>query len=150
MTAMGNHGTVRYTLEVSDDAVATRFEIDDKTGQITTNVVLDYEGESPATADAAGSCAGADGDNPDRECTVTVIATDSTGNSTDGNGSNLRATVTITLTDVDEKPAFSTGSRTVSVPENSTDLYGAENARLQHRCSHRSHLHGNGPGATHC
>ena len=57
VTAMGNHGTVRYTLEVSDDA--TRFEIDDKTGQITTNVVLDYEGESPATADAAGSCAAA-------------------------------------------------------------------------------------------
>ena len=54
-------------------------------------------------------------------CTVTVTATDSTGENiaTD-------ATVTITITDVDETPAFSTGSQTVGVPENSTDLFGTD------------------------
>ena len=33
VTAMGNHGTIRYTLAGTD---ANRFDIDDKTGQITT------------------------------------------------------------------------------------------------------------------
>ena len=55
VTATGNHGTVRYTLTGED---SVQFEIDEKTGQITTNVELDYEGESPATAEDAGSCAG--------------------------------------------------------------------------------------------
>ena len=118
VTATGNYGTVRYTLD-SSSVDATRFEIDDSTGQITTNVDLDYEGESAATAAAAGSCDGANDGAPERECTVTVMATDSTGEAAPTN-----ATVTITITDVDEKPAFSTGSQAVGVPENSTDLFG--------------------------
>ena len=32
--------------------------------------------------------------------------------------------MTITITDVNEEPDFSTGSQIVSVPENSTDLWG--------------------------
>ena len=128
VTAMGNHGTVRYSLDNSGDATtaAPRFEIDDETGQITTTVDLDYESDSPATAEAAGSCADATSDTPDRECTVTVIATDSTGDSTTGTAPNLRATVTIMITDVDEAPAFTTGAQAIDVPENSTDLFGAE------------------------
>ena len=122
VTATGNHGTVRYTLTGED---SVQFEIDEKTGQITTNVELDYEGESPATAEAAGSCADAVENTPDRECTVTVTATDSTGEATSAAQANLNATVTIMITDVDEEPAFSTREQTVSVPENSTDLFGA-------------------------
>ena len=125
VTATGNHGTVRYSLDAGDDA--ERFKIDDKTGQITTNVVLDYEGGAPATADDAGSCARASSGSPDRECTVTVMATDSTGESTSTTAPNFHATVTIMITDVDEKPDFSTaGAQTVSVPENSTALFGPD------------------------
>ena len=39
VTATGNHGAVNYTL-AGDDA---KFEIDQKTGQITTDVDLDYD-----------------------------------------------------------------------------------------------------------
>ena len=121
VTATGNHGTVRYSLADSGDATASgpKFKIDPKTGQITTDVVLDYESDSPASATDAGSCADATSNTPDRECTVTVTARDSTGNAATPN-----ATVTIMLTGVDEKPDFSTGSQTVGVPENSTDLFG--------------------------
>ncbi len=118
VTATGNYGTVRYSLATGGDA--ERFEIDDKTGQITTNVVLDYEGEAAATATAAGSCADASAGSPDRECTVTVTAFDSTGEDP-----TSTATVTIMITDVDETPTFSTGAETVGVPENSTDLWHA-------------------------
>ena len=122
VTSEDNHGTVRYSLADSGDATTAtpRFKIDEKTGQITTNVVLDYEGESAATADDAGSCAGATDDNPDRECTVTVTAKDSTG--VDATNS---VTVTITITNVNEKPTFSTGEKMVDVPENSTALFSA-------------------------
>ena len=123
VTATGNHGTVRYTL-APNEGDDTRFEIDEETGQITTSVALDYEGGSPATPEAAGSCAGASGGAPERECTVTVIATDSTGNMTSAVDTNLNATVTITITDVNEEPYFINGSQTVSVPENSTALFG--------------------------
>ena len=123
VTATGNHGTIRYTLAGTDGAL---FDIDDKTGQIKTNVVLDYEGETPATADAAGSCSEATGGTPDRECIVTVTATDSTGAVTSTAAANLNATVTIRITNVDEKPEFSTtGAQTVTVPENSTALWHA-------------------------
>ncbi len=122
VTATGNHGTVRYSLADSGDATtaAPRFKIDEKTGQITTEVDLDYEGEDPATATAAGSCADASSGSPDRECTVTVTAFDSTGEAPTNT-----ATVTIMITDVDETPTFSTGAETVGVPENSTDLWHA-------------------------
>ena len=119
VTATDNHGTVRYSLDAGGDAV--RFKIDEKTGQITTIVVLDYEGEGLATADDAGSCEGAGEGSPDRECTVTVTAFDSTGDDPTNT-----AAVTITITDVDEKPAFSTGEKIVSVPENSTALWDAD------------------------
>ena len=109
VTATGNHGTVRYSLGAGGDAA--KFMIDEKTGQITTEVELDYE----AAANAADNCI------TQNSCTVTVTATDSTGEDTD---TDTEATVTITITDVDETPAFSTGPQTVSVPENSTDLFG--------------------------
>ena len=85
-------------------------------------MVLDYEGEAAATADAAGSCARClQPGSPDRECTVTVTATDSTGEA-----STNSAVVTIMITDVDETPTFSTGEQAVDVPENSAALFGAE------------------------
>ena len=120
VTATDNHGTIRYSLVAGGDA--ERFEIDEKTGQITTALELDYEGEAPAVAGppvVVGSCADATGGSPDRECTVTVTATDSTGEASTNN-----ATVTIMITNVDEKPAFSTGAQTVEVPENGTALFG--------------------------
>ena len=120
VTATGNHGTIRYSLDPSGDANSgsPKFEIDEKSGQISTTVKLDYE----AGANAENNCVS------QNNCTVTVIATDSTGESTTGTGTdpNLRATVTIKITDVDETPAFSAGAEIVSVPENSTALFGAE------------------------
>ena len=125
VTATGNHGAVRYTLDTSS-LDASRFEIDEKTGQIKTAVALDYEGgDAPASAGppvVAGSCSGATGGTPDRECTVTVIATDSTGDSTDDAGTNL--VVTINITNEDESPTFSTGAKAVTVPEGNTGLFG--------------------------
>ena len=125
VTATGNHGTVRYSLAESGDD-NSKFEIDPKSGQIKTMFELDYEATAEATADAAGSCAGTT-PTQRRTCTVTVIATDSHGEPTSGTtGDNPNATVTITITNVDEKPTFSTGAETIGVPENSTDLFGAE------------------------
>ncbi len=113
VTATGNHGTVRYTLSGTD---SVRFEIDEKTGQITTDVDLNYE----ADANEVDNCT-----TTQNSCSVTVRATDSTGQPTSADLANLDATVIITITDVDEKPAFDdTGSQTVGVPENSTDLFG--------------------------
>ena len=116
VTATGNHGTVRYSLDTGGDA--DKFAIDAKTGQITTDVVLDYEGEAAASATAAGSCADAASGSPDRACTVTVTAEDSTG---DDPTNTL--TVNITITDVDESPTFSTGAKAIDVPEGSTALW---------------------------
>ena len=70
---------------------------------------LDYEA---ALADSAANCA----QQLQNTCTVTVTAKDSTGDD-----ASPSATVTIKITDVDEKPTFSTGAQTVGVPENSTD-----------------------------
>ena len=75
-----------------------KFKIDPKTGQITTRFDLNREATTPATATAAGACAGAEM----KECTVTVTATDSAGAPT-----APAATVTIKITNVDEKPTFS-------------------------------------------
>ena len=111
VTAAGNHGTVRYTLSGTD---SEQFEIDEKTGQITTDVDLDYE----AAANDDDNCA------TQNSCSVTVTATDSTGQPTSTASENLNATVTIKITDVDEKPTI-TGPQTVDVPENSTDLHGS-------------------------
>ena len=45
MTATGNHGTVRYSLG-SRWRRRHKFMIDEKTGQITTEVELDYEADA--------------------------------------------------------------------------------------------------------
>ena len=70
------------------------FKIDQATGQITTDVALNYDGD-PA---------------PTREFTVTVHATDSAGgeNATD-------ATVTITLLNVNEAPVFEPATATDNI-----------------------------------
>ncbi|MCY4581237.1 MAG: cadherin domain-containing protein [Chloroflexi bacterium] len=113
VTATDSHGTIRYALADSGDATtaAPKFEIDAETGQITTAVELNYE----STDGAADNCASLN------SCTVTVTAVDSTGEA-----AGTPATVNIAITDVDEKPGFNTGEKTVSVPENSTALFGAE------------------------
>ena len=108
VTATGNHGTIRYTLGGTD---VDEFEIDDKTGQITTAVDLNYE----AAGGADDQCATANA------CSVTVTARDSTGEA-----SAPVATVTITITDVDEKPTFAaTSLAAVDVQENTMALFGA-------------------------
>ena len=98
MTAAGNHGTIRYELGGTD---ANRFDIDDKTGQITTEVDLNFEG----TNGADDQCAGANA------CVVTVTATDSTGET------GPTATVNIEITNVDEKPVFTDTAVTARSPE---------------------------------
>ena len=57
----------------------------------------------------------------EQSATVTVRATDSTGTAAHRvhPQPNIDATVTITITNVDETPTFSTGAKTVTVPENS-------------------------------
>ena len=115
VTATGNHGAVNYTLETGGDAA--NFKIDQKTGQITTTMDLDYEG----TAGSAGNCA-----TTLNSCTVTVRATDASGSATAASaGTNifLDATVTIKITNVDEKPTFPTAAvTTVTLDENMTAL----------------------------
>ena len=113
VTATGNHGAVNYTLEESGDATAAapKFKIDQKTGQITTVVDLDYD-----TADA-DNCRDAD------FCTVTVIATDASGDTAPTN-----ATVTIKVTDVNEAPVFVTETTAnsptaITSPENREALF---------------------------
>ena len=112
VTATDNHGAVNYTLSGTD---ADKFEIDRKTGQITTDVEFDYE----AAAGAEDNC-----DTTQNECTVTVMATDASGEAT-----ATPAIVAITLKNVDEKPTFGEVDRTTDpdanvmnaeVPENST------------------------------
>ena len=85
-----NHGAVSYALTGTDSA---KFMIDQKTGQITTAVDLNYE----AAAAAADNCA------TQNECSVTVGATDASGDS-----AATAATVTIAITNVNEKPVFLT------------------------------------------
>ena len=68
---------LNYTLEGTDGDNG-KFDIDQKTGQITTRWDLDREGVAEASAEVAGTCDAA-GDSPGTECTVTVIATDSAG-----------------------------------------------------------------------
>ena len=97
VSATGNHGAVNYTLVPGGDS--GKFKIDQKTGQITTAVDLDYDADR---ADQADNCRGAD------LCTVTVRATDASGDSTGGTAPTIDATVTIRVTDVDERPEFVT------------------------------------------
>ncbi len=119
-------GTVGAPVTATDDITnalsyvlggddAARFEIDQKTGQIKTSVDLDREGGAVAVAGTLGSCAGASAGSPDTSCTVTVTATDSAGAVSDP-----VATVTITITNVDEKPKFTSGYKMASVAEGTT------------------------------
>ena len=90
---------LNYVLTGTD---ATKFKIDQKTGQITTMVDLDRE--QTADTDTEFGC------GTSYECEVTVTATDSAGAATGGTeaGDPDNATVTIKLKNVDEKPTFST------------------------------------------
>ena len=98
VTATGNHGTIRYTLAGTD---GDEFDIDDKTGQITTAVDLNFE----AAGGSDNQCATAN------ECEVTITATDSTG------VTGITATVEIEITSVDEKPMFTDTAGTARSPE---------------------------------
>ena len=107
VTATGGHGVLNYTLAGAgvDNA---KFEIDQKTGQITTAVVLNYDTDT----DTANDCGN------DNICTVTVLATDSAGRT-----SADPVTVMITLMDVDEPPTFvNDGNETPSVVENTEEV----------------------------
>ena len=110
-----------YALTGTDDD--TKFDIDSKTGQITTKWMLDFEGTTEATATAAGSCETTT--NADaQKCTVTVTAYNSSGGATDP--AIAAATVTITIKDVNEEPMINNkGSlaKEISLEENQTSLY---------------------------
>ena len=122
--AGSNYGAVAYTLLETGDAPGTdpKFKIDRKTGQITTLVDLNYD------------MADEDNCRDDDFCTVTVRATDASGDATaDAVETNvfLDATVTIKVTNVDEKPMFDdpvanthASPKRITVPENSTNLFG--------------------------
>ena len=114
VVATGNHGAVNYILTGTD---SDQFEIDPKTGQITTSVDLNYEG----TAAEADQC------DTLNDCEVTVTATDASGQGT----TTTPATVGIDIKNVDEKPTFPAAALTViEVPENSENgvLFGADTA----------------------
>ena len=117
--ATGNHGAVNYTLVGNGNGNdSDKFKIDQKTGQITTNVDLDYD----ADADGADNCTALN------SCEVTVRATDASGDATDATDPTIDATVTIKLTDVNEKPEFITEGDAMSPmritrEENNTPLF---------------------------
>ncbi len=100
VTATGGHGVLNYELTGND---SDRFDIDQKTGQITTEVDLDHE----AAAAAGDNCVA------QNKCVVEVTAWDAAGTDSDP-----VATVTISIGDVDEKPMFTGGDNTVEVEEN--------------------------------
>ncbi len=114
VTAEGNHGAVYYTLGGTD---VTKFDIDEKTGQITTMVDLDFEA---AAGDGSDNCSATNA------CQVTVTARDASGDVTD-----TPATVNIKITDVDEPPTFPASAVTaVTVPEGRTDLFHASDSEF--------------------
>ena len=80
-----------------------KFKIDQKSGQITTDVELNYD----STATAADNC------QVLNSCVVEVTATDSTGAQ-----SSPVATVTIKITDVNEKPNFGAVDSAATPPTN--------------------------------
>ena len=116
VTATGNHGAVNYTLAGTD---SDQFEIDRKTGQITTMVDLDYEADTTNTTNQCDTA---------NDCQVTVTATDASGDAT-----TTPATVDIDIKDMDEEPTFTeraagvttgTASPTaITSPENRAALY---------------------------
>ena len=113
VTATGGHGVLNYTLD-GTDGDNEKFEIDQKTGQITTSMDLNYSEDTDEVPEI--NC----GD--DNICTVTVLATDSAGRT-----SADPVTVMITLMDVNEPPTFSSvtpaiGLTTLTLEEGNTAL----------------------------
>ena len=94
------------------------FEIDQKTGQITTMVDLNFD---ETDTDAADQC------TVRNSCVVSVKATDASGSAPGTAATNVfvDATVTIKITDVNEKPMFTGGPTAITVPENMTALAAA-------------------------
>ncbi|MDE2941582.1 MAG: hypothetical protein OXP10_04485 [Chloroflexota bacterium] len=125
--ATGNHGVVTYSLPaLSDNA---NFDIDKKTGQITTDGALNYEGDGLAGANCTVQ----------NRCVVRVRATDATSATaeTASTGIFADATVNIRITDVNEEPMFpeetddpgfdnAQGMKAISSPENATALYATD------------------------
>ena len=104
VTATDSHGAVNYTL-AGDAGDNSKFKIDQKTGQITTDVDLNYDMVD------ANNCRDED------FCTVTVRATDATGAATAQQATTnvfVDATVTIKVTDVNEKPKFTEDTTAMS------------------------------------
>ena len=100
---------LNYTLAGVD---RERFKIDQKTGQIATKLDLNYDETS------VGTDGGSENQCVERNsCVVTVTATDSAGGA-----SSPVATVTIKITNVDEKPTFTTGFRMRDVMEGMTQV----------------------------
>ena len=121
VTDKSNHGAVNYAI-TGAGADNDKFEIDQKTGQITImdGWELDFESEAAATATDAGSCAEAAAGTPDRECVVTVTATDATDDAT------ATLTVNIMITSVDERPMFTNTATlevTIDHKENQASLH---------------------------
>ena len=96
-----------------------RFKIDGKTGQITTDMDLDFD---------EATTLGTDGGTEDQcvarnSCVVEVTATDSAGLA-----SSPVATVTIKITDVNEKPTFAAPDTSPTPPTNLMSADNPENA----------------------
>ena len=108
VTATGGHGALNYVLTGTDNA---KFKIDQKTGQITTMVDLDYE----AGAGDADNCV------VDDSCVVTITATDAAGRS-----NATAASVTITIENVDEKPYFDSTPATPAIDAPASTITHAE------------------------
>ena len=92
-----------------------KFEIDQKTGQITTMEDLNREHTAEDAAPDFGC-------GTSYECVVIVRATDSAGAATGGTDAPEDATVTITLKNVDEKPKFTSGYKMRDVAEGMTQV----------------------------
>ena len=132
VTATDANGDVlNYTISSNVQVNALNvFKIDQKTGQITTEVALDFDtAQDPDQAsDFAGVAGNATGDNI---YLVRVRATDSSGAATDNDNTNTvpdDMTVIITLKNVNEKPAFGAIDATTTPDANVLSQTIAENA----------------------
>ena len=108
----GPRDVLTYSLDAEPATAndAAKFNIDQKTGQITTNVMLNYEkASSPTEADACSAKA------DDGTCTVTVVV-----KATDPSGATGMATVTIHVLDVAETPEVR-GPAALTYFENQTE-----------------------------
>ena len=110
-----------YDLTGTDDD--DKFQIDPKTGQITTEWVLDSEATVEAPdATTPGHCEITTNDDP-KKCTVTVTAYNSSGE--DSGDAIGTAIVTISIKNVNEEPTFDHNEvleTAIKIEENMTDL----------------------------